>query len=127
MTIKKTKKVVSKRKETKKVSDIADKLQSKVKSDFGDISLNGIFGELEKIVKKTSEELGIHTKENHDYYITYAYMQNGQLKIGGSAFGTNLNPFSKMGLGLRLIKEQLKISQHIEGDFTILNVMRLED
>ena len=119
MTKSKTQKVKAKAVDVKEKKGITEK---EVNS-----ALDGFFDQLKKVVEETADELGIHTKENHDYYVAYCYVKDGELRYGGGTYGTNINPFAKMGLGLRLIKEKIKFEKNIDGDVTILNVIKLED
>lgn len=112
---------------TKRKTQKVKKSEVKENVEKVEEALGGFFDQLKKAVEETSKELGVHTKEDHDYYIAYCYVKDGELRYGGSSYGTNINPFSKMGLGLRLIKEKIKFEKEIDGDVIILNVIKLGD
>lgn len=69
--------------------------------------LGNFFEKLKKEVEETASKLGLTTKDVHDYYIVYVYEKDGGVKIGHSAFTSNLNPYAKHGYGLMALAQKI--------------------
>lgn len=90
-------------------------------------ALDGFFEKLKKSVLETAETIWLSTKENHSYYVSYCYVKNGETVFDATALETNLNIYERHGYGIRLLTERFKQEKNIDGDLTILNVVKLED
>ena len=90
-------------------------------------ALDGFFEKLKKSVLETAETMGLSTKENHSFYVSYCYVKNGETVFDATALETNLNVYERHGYGIRLLSERFKHDKNIDGDLTILNIVRLED
>jgi len=126
------------KKDTKKTQEVKVKMDEGIKkikevedtqtfTEKEKKALDGFFEQLKKSVMETSEAMGLSTKENHSFYVSFCYVDEGKTVFDAIALETNLNLYERHGYDIKLLSSKIKNDHNIKSDVVILNVVKLED